>query len=296
MASTVAGRRKLDFIEKDVPLSGFTTWNIGGPARYFCQPKSLTQLREAVNFAEELGLETILMGNGSNLLISDDGFNGLAIRLGAGFGDLEATGDTIKASAGTPLYKLADTANKAGSCCFNFLTGIPGTVGGGLVMNAGAFGSEISDYLTELTYLGPEGELHDVTTKEVGFNYRSSPFQDCSDKILLEATFKLDRGANQPDMSEILELRREKFPYSKPSAGSVFKNPTNIDMTAGELLDRVGAKGFSVGDAAVSHQHANFILNKGHATAKNIRKAIDILRNRVYKEFGVTLVTEIVVI
>jgi UDP-N-acetylmuramate dehydrogenase len=296
MVSTVAGRRKLDFIEKDVPLSGFTTWNVGGPARYFCQPKSLAQLRRALQFADELDLETILLGNGSNLLVSDEGFDGLAVRLGSGFGEMEASGDTIKASAGTPLYKLADAANKAGSSCFNFLTGIPGTVGGGLVMNAGAFGSEISDYLVELSYLGSGGELHEVTAKTVGFNYRSSPFQDCSDKILLEATFELDRNADQPDMSEILELRREKFPYSKPSAGSVFRNPTEIDMSAGELLDKVGAKGFSVGDAAVSHQHANFILNKGHATAKNIRKAIDILRNRVYKEFGVTLVTEIVVI
>ena len=296
MVYTVADRRKLDFIKKDVPLSGFTTWNVGGAARYFCQPESLAQLKKAIGFADEFGLNKLFLGNGSNLLVSDEGFEGLAIRLGASFGNLESNGNLIKASAGTPLYKLADVANKAGSSCFNFLTGIPGTVGGGLVMNAGAFGAEISDYLTELSYLDPKGQVHEVSRKEVSFNYRSSPFQGGPDKIVLEAEFQLDREARQPDMSEILELRREKFPYSKPSAGSVFKNPTGIEMTAGELLDEVGAKGFSVGDAIVSHQHANFILNKGHATAKNIRKAIDILRNRVYKEFGVTLVTEIVVI
>jgi len=238
----------------------------------------------------------LFMGNGSNLLVSDEGFDGLAVRLGPGFGELKSEGNLIRASAGTPLYQLADAANKAGSCCFNFLTGIPGTVGGGLVMNAGAFGSEISDYLTEVSYLDAEGKVHEVPRDEVNFDYRSSPFQGGPDKIVLEAKFQLDPTASQPDMGEILDLRREKFPYSKPSAGSVFKNPTEIEMTAGELLDKIGAKGFSVGNAAVSHQHANFILNKGHATAKNIQKAIDILRNRVYKEFGVTLVTEIVVI
>ncbi|MFB6290723.1 MAG: UDP-N-acetylmuramate dehydrogenase [Candidatus Bipolaricaulia bacterium] len=296
MVSTVADNKKLDFIEKNVPLSGYTTWNVGGPARYFCQPESLNQLRRAIGFADEFDLELLFIGNGSNLLVGDEGFDGLAIRLGSGFGNLETHGDFLTASAGTPLYKLADAANKAGSSCFNFLTGIPGTVGGGIVMNAGAFGSEISDYLTEVSYLDTRNEVRDISRKEVDFNYRSSPFQDRPDKIVLEAKFKLDPDALQPDMSEILDLRREKFPYSKPSAGSVFQNPTEVDMTAGELLDEVGAKGFSVGDAAVSHQHANFILNKGHATAKNIQKAIDILRNRVYKEFGVTLVTEIVVI
>lgn len=296
MVSPVAGKRKLDIVEKEVPLSEFTTWNVGGPARYFCEPESLDQLRQTIAFAEEFDLETLFLGNGSNLLVSDEGFPGLAVRLGPGFGDLVKDGDKIRASAGTPLYKLADLASKAGSGCFNFLTGIPGTVGGGLVMNAGAFGSEISDYLIELSYLDPQGGIHEVSRKDVEFNYRSSPFQGGPDKIVLEAEFKLDRDATQPDMSEILELRREKFPYSKPSAGSVFKNPTEVDMTAGQLLDEVGAKGFSVGNAAVSHQHANFILNKGHATAKNIQKLIDILRDRVYKEFGVTLVTEIVVI
>jgi len=293
---TVAGKQRLDFIEKDVSLNSYTTWNVGGPARYFCQPKSLDQLRQAISFVDEQGLDHLFMGNGSNLLVSDEGFDGLAIRFGPGFGELETDGTTLRASAGTPLYKLADAANKAGSSCFNFLTGIPGTVGGGLVMNAGAFGSEITDYLVGVTYLDKGREIREASKRDIGFDYRSSPFQGKSDKIILEAEFELDLNADQPEMSEILELRREKFPYSKPSAGSVFKNPTEIETSAGELLDEVGAKGFSVGDAVVSRQHANFILNKGHATAKNIQKAIDILRNRVYKEFGVTLVTEIVVI
>ncbi|MBS3736063.1 MAG: UDP-N-acetylmuramate dehydrogenase [Candidatus Bipolaricaulota bacterium] len=296
MVSPVSEERRLDIIEREVPLSGFTTWNVGGPARYFCEPESLEQLRQAMTFADEFELETEFLGNGSNLLVPDEGFDGLAVRLGPSFGNVENDGNLIKASAGTPLYKLADVANKAGSSCFNFLTGIPGTVGGGLVMNAGAFGSEISDYLANLTYLDPPGEVHEVSQEDIRYNYRSSPFQGTSDKIILEAEFELNQDESQPDMSEILELRREKFPYSNPSAGSVFKNPTEAEMTAGQLLDEVGAKGFSVGDAAVSHQHANFILNKGHATAKNIQKAIDILRDRVYKEFGVTLVTEIVVI
>ncbi|MFB6214513.1 MAG: FAD-binding protein, partial [Candidatus Bipolaricaulia bacterium] len=176
MASPVSNRRKLDIIEEEVPLSEFTTWNVGGTARYFCEPESLDQLRGAITFANEFELETIFLGNGSNLLVPDEGFDGLAVRFGPSFGNLENDGNLIRASAGTPLYKLADVANKAGSSCFNFLTGIPGTVGGGLVMNAGAFGSEISDYLTKLSYLDPRGEVHEVSRKEVGFNYRSSLF------------------------------------------------------------------------------------------------------------------------
>ncbi len=296
MDSPVASKQKLGFIKRDVPLSGFTTWNVGGASRFFCQPGSLDQIRAAIDFANRLDLEILLIGNGSNLLVPDRGFDGLAIRLGPDFGALEKDGPLLRASGGTSLYKLADSANESGSDCFNFLTGIPGTVGGGLAMNAGAFGWSISDYLNKFSYADLRGEVHERRRTDQSFGYRTSPFQRGSDKILLEAEFELDYEVDQPDMGEILEIRREKLPYSYPSAGSVFKNPPGLDSSAGELLDEVGAKGLTVGGATVSHQHANFILNKGQATAKNIRKTIDILRDRVYKEFGVTLVTEVTVI
>lgn len=295
MVLQVASNRKTNLIQENVPLSGFTTWHVGGPARFFCRPKSAGELRQAIDFANQMGLDIKIIGNGSNLLVSDEGYEGLVIRLGSNLGKTEIDDQTVKAEAGASLYKLADSTNKAGSTCFNFLTGIPGTVGGGITMNAGAYDREISDYLTVVTYIDGQGEIHESTPSYESFGYRTSPFQD-SGKIIVEAKFKLNYTEDQPKMSKILESRREKLPYSKPSAGSVFKNPTNCDKTAGELLDRVGAKGLTFGDAVVSHQHANFILNKGHATAKNIQNAIDILRNRVYKEFGVTLVTEIVVI
>jgi len=291
----VAEKPKTDLIQEYVSLRGFTTWHVGGPARFFCQPKSTEQVKRAINFANEMGLDIKTIGNGSNLLVPDEGYDGLVIRLGSNLGEAEIHDRSINAAAGASLYKLADITNKAGSRCFNFLTGIPGTVGGGITMNAGAYGREISDYLKSVKYIDGQGEIHEYSHRPGRFDYRKSPFLD-SEKIIVEAEFKLDYTEDQPKMSEILESRRKKLPYSKPSAGSVFKNPTKCDKTAGELLDRAGAKGFTVGDAVVSHQHANFILNKGHATAKNIQNTIDILRNRVYKEFGVTLVTEVVVI
>ncbi|MBS3740049.1 UDP-N-acetylmuramate dehydrogenase [Candidatus Bipolaricaulota bacterium] len=295
MVPQVAEKPKIDLIQEDVSLRSFTTWHVGGPARFFCQPKSTGQVKRAINFANEMGLDIKIIGNGSNLLVPDEGYDGLVIRLGSNLAETEINDRSINAAAGASLYKLADITNKAGSSCFNFLTGIPGTVGGGITMNAGAYGREISNYLKGVKYIDGQGEIHEYSHLPGSFDYRNSPFLD-SEKIIVGAELKLDYTEDQPKMSEILESRRKKLPYSKPSAGSVFKNPTNCDKTAGELLDRAGAKGLTVGDAVVSHQHANFILNKGHATAKNIQNTIDILRNRVYKEFGVTLVTEVVVI
>jgi len=296
LVSPVAGKRKLEFIKRDVPLKDFTTWNVGGPARFFCEPETLHEVREALQFSARQDLDLLFIGNGSNLLVPDEGFPGLAVRFGPGFGQVKTSGESITASAGTPLYRLANKANELGCSCFNFLTGIPGTVGGGLAMNAGAFGWEITDYLTKITYIDRRGEIYEREIMAEDFGYRESFFQKNKDLTLLEAEFRLDYGVNQPEMGDILDTRRAKFPYTYPSAGSVFKNPTEADSCAGELLDEAGAKGFSVGDAVVSRQHANFILNKGHATANNIQKTIDILRDRVYKEFGVTLVTEVTVI
>ena len=295
MTVPVRGKSRLDFIKGDVPLKDFTTWNVGGPARFFCQPDSKSQLIRALAFSRDKELNLKVIGNGSNLLVRDQGFDGMVVRLGPNFGTVTRLGRRLSVAAGTPLYRLAAAASEAGSSCFNFLTGIPGTVGGGIVMNAGAFGWTISDYLREITYIDSGGNLHKESVTTDCFNYRSSPFQK-SERVIVEACFELDFQVTQPDMGKILKDRREKFPYDKPSAGSVFRNPTTVEATAGQLLDKAGAKGLTVGDAVVSHKHANFILNKGHATAKNIQKSIDILREKVYKEFGVTLVTEVMVI
>jgi len=284
------------FVQKDIPLNNYTTWNIGGPARYFCEPGSIGQLRQGINFARSSNIDWTVIGNGSNILAPDMGFDGLVIRLGPEFSDgFVGSDDKIELQSGAPLYNLADIANDYGCTCFNFVTGIPGTIGGAVTMNAGAFGHEVSDYLEKVIYLGEFGRIRKMLDPEAEFSYRSSPFQG-NDRVILGATFKLDFSDRQPSMKEILATRRSKLPYSGSSAGSVFKNPTSADKTAGEMLDIVGAKGMNIGDAVVSHQHANFIINKGRATAENVQNLIDILLERVYKEFGVTLVTEIEVI
>ncbi|MBS3765106.1 UDP-N-acetylmuramate dehydrogenase [Candidatus Bipolaricaulota bacterium] len=295
MVSPIAEKLDYKLIQQDVSLKKMTTWHVGGPARFFCRPNSLDEIRKAVSFARKHDLDYRIVGNGSNILVPDEGYEGLIIQLGNGFGEIDVTGQTVRAEAGASLSKLATTANEAGSQCLNFLTGIPGTLGGGVAMNAGAHGREISDYLKDLSYMDEKGEIRKVSDLSEAFGYRESPFRSPG-KIVLSAEFELDYDETQPEMSQLLRSRKNKIPYDEYTAGSVFKNPSNHEKTAGELLDEAGNKGLNVGDAVVSHQHANFILNKGHATAKNIQNIIDISRNRVYKEFGVTLVTEVVVI
>ncbi len=295
MPTSITRTTRPSFLQQDVYLNKYTTWNIGGPARYFCEPGSISELQRGLDFADETGLNWRVIGNGSNLLISDGGFDGLVVRIGPKFADHVVDGQTLDVQSGAPLYKLADVANDYRCSCFNFVTGIPGTIGGAVAMNAGAFEYEVSDFLTKVVYLSEGGEVNERDSLKDFFEYRRSPFL-YNGEIVLGAEFRLDRSSEQPSMSEILSTRRSKMPYSLPSAGSVFKNPSHADKTAGEMLDLVGAKGMRVGDAVVSHQHANFILNDGQATAQNVQNLIDILQERVYKEFGVTLVTEIEVI
>ncbi len=284
-----------ELLKKGVSLKDLTTWHVGGKARFFCRPGSADDLKRAVNFAKGRGLSYKIIGNGSNVLVPDGGFDGLVIKFGNEMSSLESCGPMIKAEAGASLYELAKFTNESGSQSFNFVAGIPGTVGGAIAMNAGAHGKEISDYLHSVTYVNGYGEIQTVSEFSNSFGYRESPFGD-DDRIVLEVMFEPDYQETQPEMSHFLKSRRERIPYKERTAGSVFKNPPNCNKSAGKLLDEAGTKGLRVGDAVVSRKHANFILNKGHATAKNIQKTIDILRERVYKEFGVTLVTEIVVI
>ena len=295
MVSPITKKTDPNPLQQGVSLKELTTWHVGGPARFFCRPSSTEDLKQAVSFARERCLDYRIIGNGSNVLVPDRGFDGLVIKFGHEMSGLEKSGRTIRAQAGASLYELAKFTNETGSHSFNFMAGIPGTVGGGIAMNAGAHGKEISDYLQSVTYIDRQGGIKTASDFHDSFGYRESPFGD-GDKIVLEARFEPDYQETQPEMSHFLKSRRERIPYEERTAGSVFKNPPDCDKSAGELLDEAGSKGLRVGDAVVSRKHANFILNKGHATAKNIQNTIDILRDRVYKEFGVTLVTEIVVI
>jgi UDP-N-acetylmuramate dehydrogenase len=295
MVSPTTKKTGQELLNRKVALKDLTTWHVGGPARFLCRPGSSDDLKRAVNFARKRGLDYRMIGNGSNVLVPDQGFDGLIIKFGHQMSGLRKSGGSIRAEAGASLYELAKFANETGSQSFNFLAGIPGTIGGGIAMNAGAHGKEISDYLLSVTYINRQGEINTTSDFSDSFGYRESPFGD-NDRIVLEAEFKPNDRETQPEMSHFLKSRRERIPYEERTAGSVFKNPPSCNKTAGELLDEAGSKGLRVGDAVVSRKHANFILNKGHATAKNIQKTIDILRDRVYKEFGVTLVTEIVVI
>ena len=276
----------------DVPLSNYTTWQVGGEANFFLLPENLRQVSLALKLAETLELPWYPLGNGSNVLFPEEGYPGLVIKLGRNLSAVQQNGSSVRVQSGAPLGQLLQTARRAGSNCFNFLYGIPGTVGGGIMMNAGAYGSQLSDHVKEVRYFDREGQLHSLRAGDCQFGYRTSLFQDSS-AIIMDAEFELTGSSDQSPLSDLKDMRNQALPRKYPSAGCVFKNPPEEEVSAGELLDRSGCKGLRVGDAVVSSRHANFILNLGAARSGDIASLIDIMRERVYKEFGITLVTEV---
>ncbi len=273
-------------VQSNHPLAKLTTFRVGGPAQYFLEARNLAELKTALSWARKEKLPIHLLGGGSNLLISDAGINGLTIRLSGKFAAI--TKSEIGAGAGlAALIKYCRGKNLGG---MEFLAGIPGTVGGALAMNAGAFGSSLGNLVAWVKVIDKNGKVKKLLPAACQFHYRESIFQK-SDLIILSV------GINWPKSpflstkaQEYLQLRKLRQPWGA-SAGSVFKNPEG--KFAGELIEKAGLKGLKIGDAEVSTQHANFILNRGKATAKDITQLIQLIQSRVAKSFHVKLDLEI---
>lgn len=286
-------QNNIDFIT-DEPMKAHTTFKIGGAADILITVNGVEELRAAVKACRDTCVPYMILGKGSNLLISDDGIEGAVIALDGDFKELTVDGDTITSGAGAALSKLCTAALENGLAGLEFAYGIPGTVGGAVYMNAGAYGGETKDVCIEATYMTPDGEIGSYTDAELDFSYRHSVFKH-NHNIILFSKYKLtpdDTEAIKARMDDYLNRRRTKQPLEYPSAGSVFKRPAGA--FAGTLIEQCGLKGRTVGGAQVSEKHAGFIINIGGATCNDVTDLVRLVQDTVKTQTGYELECEII--
>lgn len=277
------------------PLSRYTTWRIGGPARYLLQPADVDDIVRGLEMARERELPWLVLGLGSNVLVKDGGFPGMVIRMGKGLDKFEMKGATAIVGAGMATPILARRTAEAGFSGVERFIGVPGTVGGGIYMNAGCHGAEFAEIVTEITVMDGKGKTRTIPRKQISYKYRGS---NLGDVIVLEA--KLQLGEESPAklkelQAKLFRWRKAGTPFDLPCAGSTFKNPGG-NKTAGMLIDEVGLKGFRMGGVQVSPLHANYFVNLGNATAADVLRLIDHVKKTVAKKAGVELELEIKVL
>lgn len=277
----------------DEPMSKHTTFRVGGPADYFVMPQNTEEVQKVVTLCRENSMPYYVLGNGSNLLVSDRGYRGVIVQIYKEMNRIQIEGTTIRVQAGALLSKIGSAALEAGLTGFEFASGIPGTVGGAVVMNAGAYGGETKDILKSATVLTPDGAVLTLYNEELELGYRTSVVAK-NDYVVLEAEYELspgEREAIRAKMDELKVQRVTKQPLEFPSAGSTFKRPEGY--FAGKLIQDAGLRGFAVGGAQVSEKHCGFVINKGGATAADICELIQQVSDRVMQEFGVRLEPEV---
>lgn len=276
------------------PLKKHTTFRIGGPAKYFLCPETTEEIKLLLEVCKEEGLPVFILGRGSNLLVSDQGYDGVIIQLYHNFSGIEVEGGRIiRAQAGALLSSIAHRAMEAGLTGMEFAGGIPGTLGGAVVMNAGAYGGEMKDVLLQVTVLTPAGEVLTLDAEELQMGYRTSIVKT-EEYIVLEAVLQLEEGdkeAIRARMQELLQLRNSKQPLDYPSAGSTFKRPEGY--FAGKLIMDSGMRGFRVGGAQVSEKHCGFVINAGNATAADVAALMKKVADKVKEDTGVCLEPEV---
>ncbi len=275
------------------PMKKHTTFRIGGPADYYLCPHSTEELQKILQICKEKKLDFFVLGNGSNLLVSDKGYRGAVIQLWKNFSDIMVKGTDITVKAGALLSKVAAEALEAGLTGMEFASGIPGTMGGAVMMNAGAYGGEMKDIIKEVTILTKEGEIQTFSKEEMEFGYRTSIVKE-KGYVVISVVLQLKKGDRteiRKVMDDLKERRVTKQPLDMPSAGSTFKRPEGY--FAGKLIMDAGLRGFSVGDAQISEKHCGFIVNKGNATAADVLGLIGEVQKRVQEQFGVTLHPEV---
>jgi UDP-N-acetylmuramate dehydrogenase len=286
-------------VQADFPLAPLTTWKIGGPAQFLVIPQDLDDVFALEQLAADRGWPLFFLGRGSNVLIDDAGLPGITLHVAKSFQKLEFHGDTVRVGAGMALPRLAYTLAARGLGGFEFLAGIPGTVGAAVRLNAGAQGYNLGQRLRRVWVVTPELELKELTVAEIAPGYRTSRLLHLPHWLVVEAEFGLQEEASpeeiQRTMRELLEERRSRQPSHPRTCGSVFKNPPE-GPPAGRLIDEAGWKGRSVGDAQVARKHANFILNRGKATAAQMVTLMTAIEESVWQQFGIRLAREVVLL
>ncbi|MBC5658492.1 UDP-N-acetylmuramate dehydrogenase [Anaerosacchariphilus sp. NSJ-68] len=278
---------------RDEPMSRHTTFRIGGPAALFCIPRSVPALAATVKACIEADIPYYILGNGSNVLVSDAGYQGVVIQLFRNMDGIRIRGTEMEVEAGALLVKIAHTAAKESLTGLEFASGIPGTLGGGLTMNAGAYGGEMKDVVKEAVVMKPDGEILRLTKEELELGYRTSVIAR-KGYLVISALLKLKEGEAEvirARMQELKEARISKQPLEYASAGSTFKRPEGY--FAGKLIMDAGLRGFTVGGAQVSEKHCGFVINRGGATAQNVMDLVRQVQNEVKKQFGVDLELEV---
>ena len=282
-----------DNVYRNEPMKRHTTFRIGGPADYYLCPHSAKEIQKVVEICREEKLPYFILGNGSNLLVSDQGYRGVVIQLWKNVSDIRVEGCLIQAKAGASLAKIAAEALEEGLTGMEFAAGIPGTLGGAVVMNAGAYGGEMKDILKEVLVMDQQGRIFTLEKKDLKLGYRTSAVKE-KGYIVLAAVLELrpgDREEIRKLMEDLKQKRVEKQPLDLPSAGSTFKRPEGY--FAGKLIMDAGLRGFSVGGAQVSEKHCGFIVNTGGASASDVLTLIREVQKRVREKFGVELETEV---
>ena len=282
-----------DSILIDEPMSRHTTFRVGGPADFLVTPKAKEEVRDVIRICKEAGMPYYIIGNGSNLLVSDAGYRGVIVQIYKEMNEVKVEGDLVKAQAGALLSGIAAKALGAELSGFEFASGIPGTIGGACVMNAGAYGGEMKDVLEFVTVLTGEGKIIELGRNELELGYRTSVIAK-KGYIVLGAVLKLERGDGEKIktyMDELKEKRVTKQPLEYPSAGSTFKRPEGY--FAGKLIEDAGLRGFQVGGAQVSEKHCGFVINRNHATAADIMELMRQVQIRVKENSGVDLEPEV---
>lgn len=280
-------------VRRQEPMSLHTTFRIGGLADLFVTPGSIQAVADSIRICKETQTPYAVIGNGSNLLVSDTGYRGVIIQIGRNLNQVSVNGEEIRAQAGAMLSVIAKTALSESLTGFEFASGIPGTLGGAAVMNAGAYGGEMKDVLTEVTVLTREGEIRTVPAEKLEMGYRTS-LAAKNGWIILEAVLKFQKGdaeAIRGRMEELKMQRVTKQPLDLPSAGSTFKRPEGY--FAGKLIMDAGLRGFTVGGAQISEKHCGFVVNKGGATAEDVRNLICAVQKKVQEDAGVKLEPEV---
>ena len=305
-------------IQENEPMSVHTSFKVGGPARYFAKVSSIESLKNALSFAREKNLPHFILGNGTNLLVSDKGYDGVIISLAGDFSEIEDLGNgKFKVGAATPLGRFARHTLKQGYAGIHKLAGIPGTLGGAVYMNAGAYGQEIGQACTGVTVLDAGGNIRELSAAECGFGYRRSVFSngnngagDDNGKIILAATFQLQSASSQglttadleAELAECMAKRKATQPLNMPNAGSTFKRldkgaaETPTQIAPGYYIEQAGLKGYRIGGAEISTLHANFIVNAGGATAQDIKSLSEYVQNKVSEKFRIELKREIILL
>ena len=285
-------RENIGRIEENISLKKYTTYKVGGKARCVVYPKNVDKLVKLIKLLNQNNIKYKIIGNGSNLLFSDKDYDGILIKL-VDFDDIEINDNRIKVGAGYSLMKLSRIAMKNSLTGLEFAAGIPGTVGGAVFMNAGAYKSDMGYIVKSVKVLTPDYRIIELENRELDFHYRTSYLKKHPKYICLEAVIKLEHGSRSAIenlMKERLKRRMSSQPLNYPSAGSVFRNPK--DMFAGELIENLGLKGMKHNGAMISDKHANFIVNTGNAKSEDIKYLIDYAYTKVKEKYNVEMVVE----